>query len=370
LKKTNGPNKILMTTDNLGGVWTYTIELLSEFEKSGILTALAIMGRPLTDDHRQQLSFFNNVKVYDSTYKLEWMEDPWEEVDIAGEWLLNIRDEFHPDLIHLNSFSFGALNWGVPVVTVAHSDVLSWWKSVLNYPHPKRFNEYFKRVKNGLENSTYIIAPTKSMMSYLNEHYGEFKNQKVIYNGRKIKPYNIEKQCLIFSMGRIWDSAKNISLLINSAPMLKWKVRLAGNPQNPVTNELTLYGNVDFLGGLTEENVFDYLAESSIFVLPARYEPFGLSPLEAALSGCALVLGDIDSLREVWGDAALYVNPDDGAMLIEVVNNLISDKDLLKEFSMRAQEKAAEYSTRRMFSEYLKIYKTVLDRDKFYIKAH
>ncbi len=32
--------------------------------------------------------------------------------------------------------------------------------------------------------------------------------------------------------------------------------------------------------------------------LPARYEPFGLSVLEAALSGCALVLGDIPSLRE------------------------------------------------------------------------
>ena len=49
----------------------------------------------------------------------------------------------------------------------------------------------------------------------------------------------------------------------------------------------------------------------SIYALPARYEPFGLSVLEAALSGCALVLGDIPSLREIWDGAALFVDPDD-----------------------------------------------------------
>ena len=43
------------------------------------------------------------------------------------------------------------------------------------------------------------------------------------------------------------------------------------------------------------------MARASIYALPARYEPFGLSILEAALSGAALVLGDIPSLREVWG---------------------------------------------------------------------
>jgi len=36
------------------------------------------------------------------------------------------------------------------------------------------------------------------------------------------------------------------------------------------------------------------------------YEPFGLAPLEAALSRCAIVANDIPSLREVWGSAAMY----------------------------------------------------------------
>jgi glycosyltransferase involved in cell wall biosynthesis len=361
--------KILMTTDNLGGVWTYTMELLTELEKHNISAALAIMGSPLTANQKNQLNSFKQVEVHYSNYKLEWMENPWEDVDTAGEWLLNIRDEFHPDLIHLNSYSFGALNWGVPVVTVAHSDVISWWKSVLNCAHPKRFNEYLKRVKFGLENSNYIVAPSASMLKYINEIYGEFKNQQVIYNGRRKFTLKSEKQKQIFSMGRIWDTAKNISLIINTAPKFKWRVKLAGNPQNPITNELTVYGNVDFLGGLSEKEVFRHLDESSIFALPARYEPFGLSPLEAAHAGCALVLGDIDSLREIWGDAALYVDPDNGERLVQVINDLIEDESMLKEYSARAVERSERYYPEKMCSEYLEVYTKVLNKLNMYQKV-
>jgi glycosyltransferase involved in cell wall biosynthesis len=363
-RKTSELKKILMTTDNLGGVWTYTVELLSELEKTGVVTALAIMGTSISEDQKNQLAALKNVKIFHSNYKLEWMEDPWEDVDMAGEWLLNIRDEFRPDIIHLNSFSFGALNWGVPVLTVAHSDVISWWKAVLNCPHPNRLNEYIKRVKYGLENSNYVISPSASMLKNLNDIYGNFKNQKVIYNGRRYRENKAEKKELIFSMGRIWDTAKNISLLINAAPKLKWKVKLAGNPQNPITKEMTVYGNVDFLGGLTEQDVFRYLGDASIFVLPARYEPFGLSPVEAALSGCALVLGDIDSLREIWGDAALYIDPENSDMLVKTINSLIEDKDLLEEYVIKARKKAAIYTPEKMFAEYRKVYNQMLNKEE------
>ena len=48
-----------------------------------------------------------------------------------------------------------------------------------------------------------------------------------------------------------------------------------------------------FAGQLTTAEVRNVINTASIYALPARYEPFGLSILEAALSGCALVLGDI-----------------------------------------------------------------------------
>jgi glycogen synthase len=364
----NGFNKILMTTDNLGGVWTYSLELLSQLENNGFVTALAVMGAKLSSEQRKQISVFKNVEVYESEYKLEWMEDPWEDIDLAGEWLLSIRNKFQPELIHLNNFSFGALKWGLPVVTVAHSDVISWWYNVLNRPIPKRLNEYLMRVKFGLQDSNYIVTPSATMLKYINQIYGTFRNQRVIYNGRSTDQfYRSEKEKMIFSMGRIWDTAKNISLLINSAPMLKWKVTLAGNIQNPVTEEVTLHGNIEFLGSLPPAGITEYLSKASIFVLPAKYEPFGLSPLEAALSGCALVLGKIESLQEIWEDNALYVDTDSPDMLVETVNELTCNENLRKNYAEKAYNRALEFTTTRMFNEYMDVYRSVLNPHDYFI---
>ena len=94
----------------------------------------------------------------------------------------------------------------------------------------------------------------------------------------------------------------------------------------------------------------------SIFALPARYEPFGLSVLEAALSGCALALGDIPSLREIWGGAALFVSPDNSDGLARALNQLIADEKLLHDLSKRARQRGLELSLERMAVGYRAIY--------------
>ena len=51
------------------------------------------------------------------------------------------------------------------------------------------------------------------------------------------------------------------------------------------------------------------MARTAVFVSPALYEPFGLAVLEAAQAGCALVLSDIPTFRELWDGVALFVAP-------------------------------------------------------------
>jgi glycogen synthase len=96
--------------------------------------------------------------------------------------------------------------------------------------------------------------------------------------------------------------------------------------------------------------------------LPARYEPFGLSALEAALSGCALVLGDIPSLREIWGDAAIFVSPDDATGFARALNNLIADPESRETLSGRARARALQFSPQRMGEEYLDAYRRCMLR--------
>jgi glycosyltransferase involved in cell wall biosynthesis len=104
-------------------------------------------------------------------------------------------------------------------------------------------------------------------------------------------------------------------------------------------------------------------ARAAIFVSPARYEPFGLSALEAGLSGCALVLGDISSLREIWDDAAIFVSPDDARGFARALNNLIADPELREDFSNRARVRALEFSPQRMAQGYVDAYQDCIRRN-------
>ena len=84
---------------------------------------------------------------------------------------------------------------------------------------------------------------------------------------------------------------------------------------NPYAGRAKQHSQVRHLGHLPQSKLQAWFERAAIFAAPARYEPFGLSILEAALAGCALVLGDIPSLRENWNDAALFVPPEDSRTL-------------------------------------------------------
>jgi glycosyltransferase involved in cell wall biosynthesis len=101
------------------------------------------------------------------------------------------------------------------------------------------------------------------------------------------------------------------------------------------------------------------MGRAALYALPARYEPFGLSVLEAALAGCALVLGDIPSLREVWGDAALFVAPEDRDGLAGALEWLMSRPAERERLAARARERALTFSPRRMARAYLHLYATL-----------
>lgn len=81
------------------------------------------------------------------------------------------------------------------------------------------------------------------------------------------------------------------------------------------------------------------------------------SALEAAQAGCALVLGDIDSLHEIRGDAALYVAPDDHDELAAMLRRLIADPVLRAQYVARARKRAARYAPETMVGEYRRAYR-------------
>jgi glycosyltransferase involved in cell wall biosynthesis len=111
---------------------------------------------------------------------------------------------------------------------------------------------------------------------------------------------------------------------------------------------------------LGAEELRDLLGRAAIFAEPARYEPFGLAALEAGLSGCALVLGDLASLREVWADAAIYVDPFDDEQLRRALQTLAQQSEQREQLGRSARRRALSYSRERMTSAYLDLYEQLI----------
>lgn len=356
------PSTVLMTADTVGGVWTYALDLVRALAPFGTQVALATMGAPLAEQQWQQARALPNLTIYESTYKLEWMDDPWADVAAAGEWLLQLAEQVQPDLIHLNGLVHGSLPWRQPVVAVVHSCVGSWWRAVKDEDAPESWTGYAERVRQGLRAADVVVAPTQAMLREAEHLYGPFRQQAVIYNGRDPRQFRPagRKEPFIFGMGRVWDEAKNLSLLAQVAAELPWPVYIAGDARHPATGQTMHLPNVHFLGPLSGEAVAEWLGRAAIYALPARYEPFGLSILEAALAGCSLVVGDIPSLREVWGDAAAYVPPQAPEELRSTLLSLVENKPARRASAARATQWAQRYTLERMVIEYRKLYRQLI----------
>jgi glycogen(starch) synthase len=349
------PNRILMTADTVGGVWTYAIELCRALANYDVEVALATMGREPSQDQIAEVSQLETVRLYPSEFRLEWMENPWEDVANSGRWLLQVAERIKPDLIHLNTFAHGALPWRAPALVVGHSCIYSWWKAVHGSRPPEGMEGYHSVVARGLRSAKTVIAPSFAMMEALQRFYGPLRNCEVIANG--IEPLNadVQKEPFILSAGRLWDEAKNIRLLADIAEELPWPVVVAGDCGDKAPPQ-----NVWCLGKLPRANLAEWQQRAAIYAAPAKYEPFGLSILEAASAGCALVLADIPSLRENWDGAAEFADPNDSTAWTRLLTELTRDESRRSTLAERARERASEFTLSRMANAYLSVYADAL----------
>jgi glycosyltransferase involved in cell wall biosynthesis len=337
--------KVLMSTDAVGGVWTYADELRAELEAAGVEVVLVTLGP--SPPPREGVAY--------RRCRLEWQEDPWEDVRRSGSWLRSLAQEERVDLVHLNGFAHGARPWRVPVVVVGHSCVLSWHEAVRGAPAGDAWRSYRDEIAEGLRGADIVVAPTMAMRTALRRYYGFEHRCSVIANGVSPHlPQSCVRQELVLGAGRLWDEAKGLDTLDAAAARIDWSVAVAGDAGGATASNLRLLGQLD------RDSLRERMGRAEIFAHPARYEPFGLVVLEAALAGCALVLGDIASLREQWDGAALFAAPGDDDALARALQQLIEDEPLRGSLASAARLRASRCDARTMASRYLELYTRLL----------
>lgn len=359
---------ILVTADTLGGVWTYTRELVTGLVRRGEQVTLVSFGDIPTDAQTRWMEELPNLDYRPTAFKLEWMLDSEADMLASSQYLEAVVQETNPDILHFSQFYYGALNCDVPRVVVAHSDVVSWWMAVHAKAPPETewLQWYCGAVARGLHEATTVVAPSRWMLDQIEFHYGKLPSAAVIHNGRTAELFNPDasKEENIVTLGRLWDAGKNVSLLLRKEMPLP--VRIIGTDRHPefassafAAEEIS--SNVHLEPKQDEAQIVETLARTGIYAATSQYEPFGLAPVEAALSRCAIVASDIPSFRELWGEAAIFFRNNDPDSLLHAVERLQRDPSLRRLEGNLAYHHARKYFTsERMTDRYLDLYQTLV----------
>jgi len=356
--------RILMTTDTVGGVWSFTKELAGELLSDGCPVALVSVGRAPNETQQswgaeQGVRWGPNFRFEALEAPLEWMTDNKRAFSAAAPEISRIAAEFEAEMLLSSQYCFGALACEIPRIVVAHSDVLSWAEAC----RPQGLEDsawlatYIALVSEGLVCADAVVAPTHWMLHSLGRNFPLPHTRRVIPNGRNLPQldHGVPRKMQAVTAGRVWDEAKNLRMLQDvDAPM---PMLIVGETEFESAQLLLCGGEARLLGPLHENALFDLFRESAIYICTSRYEPFGLAPLEAALCGCAVLANDIASMHEVWGDAALYFSGPES--LSDWLRRLSDHGGLLGEAQTRATTRAREFTASRMAKAYSELFGSI-----------
>jgi glycosyltransferase involved in cell wall biosynthesis len=341
--------RLFLTADSVGGVWQYTTELARALVPHGWDITVALLG-PSPSRVQRAMADDASITLIDTGLLLDWMAPDAAIVTETGAAVARLASEHRADIVQLNQPALAAgVTFGVPVAAVAHSCVGTWWQAVRSTePEPADFGWQTALMQRGLSTVDALIAPSHAFANALQVRYALPTSPTVIYNGRT--PLGTRSRAVhdfAFTAGRLWDEGKNVATLDRAAARLGMPFKAAGPISGP-NGERAAFEHLHALGRVDEHVIANCLSARPVFVSAARYEPFGLAVLEAALAGCPLILSDIPTFRELWDGAAVFVDPDNSAGFACAIEELAGDVPQRLALGDLARRQAERFTPGRM----------------------
>jgi glycosyltransferase involved in cell wall biosynthesis len=266
-------------------------------------------------------------------------------------------------VLHLNMPALAAASPPpIPVIAVAHGCVATWWEAANpDEPLSKDYRWHCGLMAEGLRSADRLAAPSAAYARIVAKRYGLSRVPAVVHNGRAAPSSEAPSAMhdCVLTAGRLWDRVKRTALLDQVAEKLTVPFHAAGPIHGP-QGEYLATEHLHLLGTLDAATLMRHLASRPVFVSAATFEPFGLAVLEAASMGCALVLSDIPTFRELWDCAAVFVMPDDAIGFVRAIDALIGDSKQRLQLGEAARRRAARYSADAMADAMLALYADTL----------
>lgn len=337
--------RVLLTTDAVGGVWQYSIELARGLVALGAQPIVAILGPPPSDMQRAEAAVIRGAQWIETEWPLDWLCSDAAPVNAAGAELAKLATRLDVDIVHANMPTLLAeARFAQPVVAVTHGCVATWWAAARAAPLAPQYRWHEALTARALRRADRVIAPSRSYAECVRRHYRLPSAPATVFNGRlrldgggRAAPHD----CAL-TVGRLWDEVKNAGTLDAAASRLAIPFHAAGAVRGP-HGETARLEHLHVLGELGTRYLARRLARRPVFVSAARFEPFGLAVLEAAAAGCPLILSDIATFRELWDGAAIFVDPNDVDGFADAIEAVIRDAEWRAMLGSAAETRAARY---------------------------
>lgn len=354
------PDKVYINarflTQEITGVQRFAIELSKELKESPIECVFVSPKNKIVHDVL--------ANELDTVFIGKYAGHAWEQIELP-KYLKSIGS---PLLINLMS-----------TAPIFYSNKIYTLHDITFIRFPKNFSWKFRcfykiMIPYMLKTSKKIITVSNFSKNEISNYYTINKDKiSVVYNGIKVSFMSpLEKKKAktpnyFLTVSSISEN-KNLTRLIKAFNLINnANIRLYIVGGLNLTNfnevkeikELLSSKNIVFKGRVSDEELVSLYKNANSFLFPSLYEGFGIPPLEAQGSGCPVLLSSIASLKEVYGDSALYCDPLDINDIHSKITMLYNDSELRAELSIKGNLNIKKYSWHNSAKSLLSIINSV-----------
>lgn len=299
-----------------------------------------------------------------------------------------LREHGHEyDLVHDNqSLSYGMLEIqrsGLPLVTTVHHPITSdlrialaaarsWWERLLI----RRWHSFLNMQKKVVTQLHNVVTVSDCSRQDIARDFGlQPAGISLVYNGidtDEFRPMpDIARRPLRLMATASADAPlKGLRyLLLAYAELLKrhpdLELLLVSKPQpggktEQLIERLGIRDRIQFVSGISTEEMVRYYAEATVAVVPSIYEGFGLPAGEAMACGVPVVSTDGGALPEVVGDAGVVVPAKNADALVAAIDGLLADPERRAHLGEQGRQRILDQfcwqvCAREMSNYYLKV---------------
>ena len=335
---------LLLVSQGEGGVWRGGLELATALAGENVDVHVAIPA-PTTAGQRAAIARAGaRIAAWDG----------------RAASLPRLAREAGADLVHLPSPALAAeIQLPVPVVATLHSCPAVRWASIGEGPPPPAVAEEAAKIRAGIDRLDLLVTPTAAFAAAAAKVHGLSAPPATVHHGRAWREApSAAPHDFAFASSLAWDETRDLATLERAAARLAVPLYAAGAIRAADAQGLD---HVHPLGLLDHEEIDRRLGARPVFVSAARYEPFGMTVLEAAMAGCPLVLSDIPTHRELWDGVASFAPPGDDAAFARAISELVGDDFARAARGRAARERARNYTSTATASRMAALYRRLAE---------